>query len=181
MWLPPVTTIAPATGAVTLAAAKEFVRLSADDTSFDVELQALLDGVIGDVERITATRLITQTVICSASSFDDLTLLPIGPVLALSALAFTDSEGALVSLTSDDWRLSGGGLVWSVAPALDTSWPATAEAGDAVRVTLQVGYGAAPANIPADIRSAILRATRAQFDGKDVDLDKLLVNHRIWL
>ncbi len=181
MWLPPVTSIAPETGAVTLAAAKEFVRISADDTSFDVELEALLDGVIGDVERITATRLITQTVVCGASGFDDLTLLPIGPVLALSALSYINADETQVSLTGDDWRLSGGGLVWGITPAAGTAWPLATDSAAAVRVTLQVGYGPAPANVPADIRSAILRATRAQFDGKDFDLERLLVNHRIWL
>lgn len=181
MWLPPTTTIPPETEAVTLAAVKEFVRVASDDTSFDVELQALLDGVIGDAERITATRLITQTVICTASSFADMSALPIGPVQAVADLTYIDATGAEVSLTSEDWRLSGGELAWGITPAIGASWPATADVPDAVSVTLVVGYGDPPANVPAQVRAAILRTVRARFDGKEIDLEQLLVNDRIWL
>jgi uncharacterized phiE125 gp8 family phage protein len=181
MWLPPVTISAPTSCAVTLEAAKEFVRISADDTSFDVELQSLLDGAIAEVERVTSTRLIAQSVLVSASEFTDLEALPIGPVISVTSLKYIDEAGTEVTLAAEQWRLSGAMLQWRIDPQIDREWPATASVSDAVRLTLQVGYGAAVADVPAHIRTTILRATRAQFDGKSFDLEERLVNDRIWL
>lgn len=181
MWLPPVTTTAPATGAVMLAAAKEFMRIAADDTSFDVEMQATLDGVIADVERITGTRLITQTVLIACSGFADLEALPIGPVSSVSSVKYLDQDGVEQTLASDDWRLSGAALRWRIDAAIGSDWPSVADAADAVRISLIAGYGAAPSSVPPHIRTAILRATRAQFDDKPFDIEPLLVNDRIWL
>ena len=181
MWLPPVTISAPATGAVTLAAVKEFVRIADDDTSFDVELEATLDGVIAEVERLSATRLITQTVLIVSSTFDDLDALPIGPVQSVASVQHLDVTGAEQTLGSDAYRLTGGSLSWRILPAINSTWPSVSNAPDAVRVTVIAGYGPAPESIPANIRAAILRATRAQFDGTSFDLEPLLVNDRIWL
>lgn len=181
MWLPPVSLSAPEVGAVTLAAAKEFVRIADDDTSFDVELQATLDGVIADVERISATRLITQTVLIASSAFGDLEALPIGPVQSLASVKYLDETGTEQTLGSDEYRLTGGSLTWRILRAANSAWPSVCDAPDAVRVAAVVGYGATPESVPANLRAAILRATRAQFDGSSFDLEPLLINDRIWL
>lgn len=169
MWLSPVTTTAPETGAVTLAAAKEFVRIASDDTSFDVELQALLDSAIEDAERITGTRLITQTVLCATSCWRDLCDLPVGPVVSVASIKYLDPDGAEQTLGSDQYRLTGGGMHWAIVRQIGASWPAIATQPDAVRASVVCGYGATPASIPAAVSVGILRLVRAGFDGQAIE------------
>lgn len=179
MWLPPVITTAPATGAVKLAAAKEFVRIAADDTSFDVELQALLDSAIEDAERITGTRLITQTVLCQASCWHDLRDLPVAPVLSVASVKYLDPDGAEQTLSVDQYRLTGGGMHWALVRAIGVSWPAIATQPDALRVSVVAGYGAAPANVPAAVKVGVLRLVRALYDERPLDPVRLFPKRRM--
>lgn len=182
MWAAAVTTVAPVAEPVTLVAAKEFCRIDADDDTFDTELTALIAGVRDDVESFTGTRLIDQTVELRADSFADIIRFPIGPVSAVSELHFTDAAGDEQTLSAEtDFELFGAGLASGLRPKFGRTWPAGAIRAGAVRCVVQVGYGASGPDLPPSLYAVLLRAIRAEFDGKALPLEQLLDNHRIWL
>lgn len=181
MWYSPATVVAPAIEPVTLAAAKEFLRIDADDTSFDTALTGFIAGVREDVERITSTRLITQTVRLQADSFADLQRLPIGPVQSIVALTFVDSSGESQALNAADVELFGTGLDAGLRPVANATWPPGAIRAGSVVIEAVTGYGELAADIPPSIYVAMLRAVRGLVDDKPIALEPLLWNHRIWL
>ena len=177
MWQSPVIITAPAAEPISLAQAKQYLRLEEDETGFDAELATQIAGARGRVESATNTRLVTQTLELRASDFVALERLPIGPVTSVVAITYRDQVGVDGSLGPDDVELDGAGLEMGVRP-ITGSWPAAA-AGVTVRVV--VGYGIDGAALPPRIRIALLQQIRELFDGTPADLDTWIVNDRIWL
>lgn len=181
MWSAPTVTAEPATTPIDLAAAKEFLRIEADDTTFDVELQVLVGDAIGHVEAVTSTRAITQTVQIAADSFADLAALPIGPVREIVSVSYTGTDGIAVTFDGAAIELFGMGLAMGIRPVFGTAWPMPARREGVITVTLVVGYGDDAGAVPAVIIATMLRLVKAGFDGKPFDPQPALVNDRIWL
>lgn len=182
MWAPPVTTTPPAVEPLLLDAVKEFVRIDADDTTFDSELNALIAAVRADAEAVTGTRLITQTVELRADCFADLLRLPIGPVQSIAAFTYLDSAGGAQALVAGtDFELFGAGLSQGLRPLFNGTWPAGALRASSIVVTAVVGYGDAGGDLPQDLYVALLRTVRGLYDDKPVEFERLAGNHRIWL
>lgn len=150
----------PASGVVTLAAVKEFLRIEADETGEDALLGTLiasashhLDGYGGLLGRA----LITQQWRQRFSDFpygDDLPI-PLGPVQGTPTISYVDQLGGTLSFT-------GFHLVsLPLGPALELqdglAWPLPATRPDAVTVTWSAGYGDAPADVPEPFQVAALQ------------------------
>lgn len=181
MWLPAVTITPPEAEPVLLAAAKQYLRIDAADTSFDDEIETYIAASRGEVESITNTRLITQVVVLQAGSLADLEHLPIGPMQSIEALNYVDSTGDEQQLPDADYALVASGLDGKIIRPKGVTWPTIADRADAVRVTATVGYGAAGSDLPRDLYFVVLRAIRAKFDGSELAIEHMLVNHRIWM
>lgn len=181
MWMPTVTVTPPEVEPVTLAAAKQYLRIDAADDSFDDEIETLIAASRADIEAICNTRLITQEVLLQAGSFYDLEHLPIGPVQTIERVAYLDSEGAEHLLPDTDYELVAGELESQIVLVDRTSWPAVDDRADAVRVAAIVGYGDAGTDLPRDLYFVVLQAIRAKFDGRELAIENMLVNHRIWM
>lgn len=181
MWASPITVAAPAVEPVDLASAKEFLRIDADDTSFDVELASTIAGVRSEIERISSTRLITQTVELIADSFADLAHLPIGPAQSIVSIEYQDAVGAPQAIAPADVELTGACLEQGMCPVAGKTWPSGAVRARSIRITIAVGYGDDRAAVPEDLIITLLRGIRAMFDDYAIDLAPMLTNHRIWL
>ena len=180
MWSEPITVSGPEATALPLATAKEFLRIDADDTGFDVEIGGWIAGVIDDLEAITGTRLISQTVELQADSFADFDRLPIGPVQEIQSIEYLDVDGVTQTLDEELYDFTGGRLSSRIVSLLP--WPAIARRRPgAITVTATVGYGDTNGDIPPALTIAMLRAVRGYFDDAPIELAPLLNNHRIWL
>lgn len=183
MWAKPVTIVAPAEEPISLAQAKQFLRLDEDEVGFDDELALHVAGARGRVESVTGTRLIHQTVQIRADSFSDLDLLPIGPIASLIDISYVDTAGDVQSLDLDTVEIFGDELEMGIRPVSGT-WSSLVSPhfrGGRVTVRAIVGYGADGDAIPASVRTGLLLQVRALFDDTIVDLDPWIVNDRIWL
>lgn len=181
MWLPPVTFAQPATEPVSLAEAQEYLRIDVTETEFDNEITSFIAASRSEIEALTSTRMITQTVNISGAHFASLAAMPIGPIQSVASVKYVDLTGTEQTIDSDDYELVVAGLTARIVPSFNANWPVAAIRVDAVRVQLVVGYGDAGSDLPRDIRFALLRAIRAKFDHEDIDLSAHLVNHRLWM
>jgi uncharacterized phiE125 gp8 family phage protein len=175
MWQSPVVIAAPTAGPLSLAAAKEFLRLDADDTAFDGEVTVHLTGACQRIEQATGTRLMTQVVSLGAGSFADLARLPIGPVQSVDSITYVDPAGAEQELAEDAYELFGAELECGIRPTFGRAWPIAANRPGAITVEATLGY----ASLPPAIRVALLLTVRALFDDRSADVEAWLVNHRI--
>lgn len=181
MWLSPVTIVEPVDEPVTLSEAKEYLRIDSSDDSFNGEIERYIAASRSEVEYLTSTRMITQTVTVLGSGFADLLALSIGPVQSVSSIKYVDTQGVEQTLAAENYELVGSGLQQSVQLTIGNSWPTVRYRPDTVRMTAVVGYGVAGADLPADVHFAILRLIRAKFDDVAIELGRSLVNHRIWM
>ncbi|MDK2758644.1 MAG: hypothetical protein KYX66_18115 [Blastomonas fulva] len=181
MWHSPVTVTAAEAEPVDLAKAKQYLRIDAGDESFDDEVETFIAASRAEIEQICNTRMITQEVLLVASGFADLEHLPIGPVQDIVSIEYIDANGDEQLLAAENYELVACLLDAQVIGVPGFVWPTIANRADAVRVTATVGYGNAAADVPRDLYFVILQAIRAKFDGRELAIEHLLVNHRIWL
>lgn len=191
MWSAPVSTIAPLAEPVTLAAAKEFLSVAADETGFDALIAAFAAAAREQVEAMCGIRIMPQTVRLGASCWGDLARLPIGPVSAVAAIRYDDDAGTEQLLDPGVYELFGAGLERGIRTQVGERWPGGVRGGrDCVRVDLAVGYAAAPGplwtailRMTADLfahRESVVVGTVAAKVPTSMQVEGLLANFRIW-
>lgn len=174
----PTVITAPEEEPVTLAEGKLLLRL--DAASFDDDVRRRIAAARADVEQATGTRLITQTVEILADSFADLAHLQVGPVQSIAAITYQDAAGLTHTLDPTNYELFGAGLERGIRLKVGGRWPGIRAVEGAIAVRLVVGYGAA-ADVPPNVRIALLALVQGGFEGVPVSIDTLIVNDRIWL
>jgi uncharacterized phiE125 gp8 family phage protein len=91
-------------------------------------------------------------------------LLPLRPVGGIVSIKYDNSEGFEQTLPPGDYYLDNAGEFGWVFPA--TSWPATLEAVNAVRVEFTAGYTDTEL-VPRALKSAITLQVAELYDGPD--------------
>lgn len=154
--LSPVRTVAPAVYPVTLAEVK--ARLSVEHSDHDLMINDMIAEATSrlDAQGILGAALITQTWRFDLAGFPgcDHIRLPFGPVQSV-VVTYYDDDNASQTYSSGSYYV----LTDMLGPKLLlddlATWPNTYTRPNAVSVTAVVGYGATPASIPAELRSAI--------------------------
>lgn len=190
-WSAPVTIAEPAVEPVTLEEAKEFLSIAADETEFDALIRAFIGAAREQIEAVTGTRLVEQSVELRADAWSDLMQLPIGPATAIEAVSYVDGDGVLQLVDAASYELGGAGLSQMVLSTGANGWPSGARrAQGAIRVRLTVGY----AKLPRPLWTAMLLMVGDLFAFRETavtgtvaakipvstTVDAMLTNHRIW-
>ncbi|QAY77919.1 hypothetical protein [Sphingosinicella sp. BN140058] len=123
----------------------------ADDPAEQINVEGLLRTAMDAVERFTSQVLTPRLMEISLGGFPavpELISIPRDPVTGVTAIAYTDVDGAAVDLTVADWRWSESAAD-VVMPAFRASWPRAATELGAVRIRFEAGYdvGLAPASL----------------------------------
>lgn len=148
---------APATTPVSLAELKLSLRVedTAEDTLLGLHLAAavgMVDGPTGELKRA----LISQTWRAGFECFPCGPIeLPLRPLLSVASIQYRDRVGVLQTMPFDDYVVHDGELAM-IEPAPGLSWPDAPRGRRSVLVTFNAGYGADPADVPGEIRAAIL-------------------------
>lgn len=111
------------------------------------------------VEQHTSRSLVRRRWIAMFDGFDDIMRLPRDPVRSVISLAYVDQNG-IVANGEGLWRIAGARLL----PAINTTWPITADRGSAVTVTFEAGYDDVASEAPA-LQVAALLLMKHLFDG----------------
>lgn len=149
---------------VTLAEAKLHLRVehSADDTLISAFIQAARERA----EHETGRALITQTWELVLDAFPAAEIeLAKPPVAAVVSVKHLDSAGVEQTLDPSAYRLDAATLPGWVFPV--TTWPATYDGANSVRVRFTAGYGASGASVPASVRSWMLLQIGAAYRNRE--------------
>lgn len=196
-------TVAPAVEPLSLAEAKEWVRVDSDDASQDATLNALIASARERFEDITRRALITQTWVMKFDRFPGLIAvtpdfpgweyLRLGadgdprvirlarpPLIAVSSITYMDTAGATQTLDPASYLVDASSQLARVFPAYGTYWPVTRPQGAAVTITYTAGYGASATSVPASIKDRLkawIGHCFAMREKQDDDyLDRLFAN-----
>jgi uncharacterized phiE125 gp8 family phage protein len=159
---------APAQEPVTLAEAKERLRITGD--SFDADLAALLRAARQDLDGNTGwlgRALITQTWELVLSSFPTAGWpieVPLPPLQSVVSVSYIDVAGATKVVAPADYRVLNRGTAAALLEAVD-DWATDVdlERLDPIIVRFVAGYGDTPVDVPEPIRAWIIAMAGALF------------------
>ncbi len=180
----------PVALAVSLAVAKENLRLDADDTSLDAIITAWIEGITDYAEHHTGRAIINQTWKVTLDAFPDAIKLPNAPLVSVASVIYIDENGDEQTLDPADYVVDSISEPGYVVPAADVTWPTTAtDRINTVSVTYTCGYGADESFVPKGIKNFILArlvevfdpATRPEKDTLQSNFtDRLLDKYRVY-
>lgn len=148
----------PATLAVTLAAAKEYLRILHDDE--DAAIERLIAAATSHAETMTGRLIAAQTWEYRLPSFGGAIAIEKGPVASITSVTYRDGDGVDQVLASTAYALA---IDEDPQQLLATGeWPAGASA---VRVRYAAGFAESDPVLAA-IRQAILMLVGHWFDNR---------------
>ncbi len=152
--MPSILLTAPAAEPLTLAEAKEFLRIEhADD---DGLIASLITGARGHVEAATRRALITQVWRHIADAWPEsgcLEVLP-APLRAVLAARVYRSDGATLALDADAF-VADLARAPAVLAFTARALPAPGRIKAGIEIDLRVGYGDAATDVPEPLRQAM--------------------------
>lgn len=156
---------APATSPVTLAEAKDHVR--SDIPEHDDRIQRAIDAATADIDGPNGIgiAMISQQWKVAYDGFPSAIRLPIGPVISVDEIAYTDPDGVSQTVASFQSDLISSPA--RLMPDFNTSWPQTRNVLNAVEVTFTAGFGATEADVPSDLRAAVLLLVGHYFENAE--------------
>jgi uncharacterized phiE125 gp8 family phage protein len=154
----------PTTEPVTIQEAKAQLHIGASDVSFDVELSAMIAAAREEWERDTSTALITRTLEHRLPRWLDVVRLTVRPAIAVTSIAYIDSNGDTQTVSTNDYYLDGDQVRFKktfIEPSLE-------DRSEAVRITYTAGYGVASTACPELDRMAIKLSLANRFENRDM-------------
>lgn len=154
-------TTAATAAVLTANEAREHVRF--DLGTDDILLNSLIARATRHCEHITKRQFLSATWTLSMDSFCDrrymtnnVIYVPRPPLLAVSSIAYLDSDGDSTTLDAADYRVDAQNQPGRIEVAYGEVWPVTRNVVNAVTITHTAGYGTAATSVPDDIKHAIL-------------------------
>jgi hypothetical protein len=190
--------VAPAEQPVSLARAKDHLRVSGTDE--DAIIVDMIAGAARSAQRECGLQLVTATLKLVLDDFprfwlnglsafpgcwtDDgywairergIIRLPVGPVQSVTSIQYTDTAGVVQTMSAADYSV--GAATGRVMPK--TGWPVTsANTLENVSVTYLAGFGAASA-VPMDAVAAILLILADRYQNRGDELSAFHADREI--
>ena len=172
--------IPPGAEPVTVAEVKTSARIDGADLDADIGLD--ITAMRSQAEALIGRRLITQTVELVLDAFHAAEIdLQLPDVQSVTSVIYIDGDGTEQTLAGSAYSLDGVSTPCLLLPAYGTTWPATLDTVNAVRIRFVVGFGDAAADVPAEIRRWIIaKAAETQGIPPSPFVDRLLDAWKVW-
>lgn len=149
---------APAVEPLTLDVVKAHLKLGELDVEDSLIQNIYIGSARRDAEHATQRALITQTWrlrLCRFPSGGPL-YVPKPPLQSITSIAYVDGDGQTQTWDAAEYAVDTYSEPGRVYPAYGYSWPTSRGDPNSVIVTFVAGYGASGADVPEDIRNALL-------------------------
>lgn len=159
--------ITPATALpVSLATAKQHLRV--EHSEDDALITSMIRAAARTAEQQMCRALMSQTWQLLIDEFPAAEIRLERPrVQSITSIVYVNTAGADVTLNPSLYTLDADLLPGWVLPALGTTWPATREQANAVRVTFVSGYGNDAASVPDDVAAWLLLQVGALYRNRE--------------
>jgi uncharacterized phiE125 gp8 family phage protein len=156
----------PAIEPVDLDTAKLHLRV--EHTTDDTIITALIKAAREFAEHECNRALITQTWELALDAFPAGAIrAPKANLLTVVSLKYDDPDGVEQTLATDAYTLDTHEQPGWIVPEIDTDWPETIAAVNAVRVRFTAGYGPAASDVPQGIKTWLLLRVGTLYRNRD--------------
>jgi uncharacterized phiE125 gp8 family phage protein len=151
----PTLTTATTGDPLTLAEAKDHLRITATTTDHDADIQRLIAAATRQVEHRLQMQLMPASYRLRMDSFPEWEIrLPLPPLRSISAIGYVKPDGTTATMASTDYLVDTDSLPGRITPRYGDTWPDTREQINAVEVRFDNGY-AGSTSVPQPILNAI--------------------------
>lgn len=164
-------TTPPASLAVSMAMAKESLRIEQDDTSLDATITLWIKGITLQVQHKIGRALISQGFTATLDGFPlrrcggaGAIRLDYPPIVSVDSIQFYDADNALQTLDPADYTVDTVSAPGYIVPAAGKAWPAAFARINAVTIPYRAGHGATSADVPENVQLYIVARLLEQFD-----------------
>lgn len=160
---------------VSLAEAKQHLRIDSTDTSHDAHLPGLILAAQTVCENFLGRYLLTGTRVKRLDSFDEEILLP-QPLSSVTSIAYLDTADASQTLAATVYDVDASDETKPCARvelAYGQSWPTTLDEKETITITYVCGWASA-ASVPEPIRQAVLLEMEDLYEGPENGASKQL-------
>ena len=159
---------------VSLATAKQQMNL--EHSEHDELITLMIRAAAANAEQQLNRALMSQTWQLLIDAFPAAEIRLARPrVQAITSIVYVNTAGADVTLNPSLYTLDADLLPGWVLPALGTTWPATREQANAVRVTFVSGYGNDAASVPPEVTQWLLQQVAAMYRNREAFAQGLTV------
>jgi uncharacterized phiE125 gp8 family phage protein len=161
---------APTEEPISLAEARLALRLDADNTADDSQIQdVLIPAARAAAEQETGMALIERELELGLDGFpcDGRISLRIAPLIALESAKYYDPAGQLQTLDDSSYLVDDHATPPAVCLAPNFAWPATQCRPNAVLIRFTAGHAGAAA-VPKEVKSFMLAHVEAAYRGEDL-------------
>lgn len=147
-------TTPPVEEPVTLVEAKAHLRV--DIEADDVFITNLIEAARIKYELETNLVLVNTTYTLFLDRFPLIIRPPKSPLFSVATIKNIDNDGNLQTVPAADYKVDNRTIPGRIEEAFDKTWPTTRDEVNAVEVEFVAGFGAAAADVPLDIKQALL-------------------------
>jgi len=148
---------APTAMPVSLAEAKDHLRVDSDDDDVLVTRLIAVATAFTDAQGALGAAMITQTWGQWIGANPEQTVpIFLGPFQSLDAVKYYDVDGVLQTDTLSNYDIFGTKAAKYIGPKAGFSWPVAQDRSDAIKIEYTIGFGDAASDIPDTIRHALL-------------------------
>ena len=164
MLLTPERTVAPTSEPITLDQAKLHLNIAEDDSTYNSEIEDLIQAAREQWEHDTDSVLCYQTWRIRVQSLVDRFPLPKRPVDAITSITYYDGNNASQTLSSSLYQLH----VNEFRLAYQSTLPATSARWDAWTINYRCGYSQDATLVPAIAKRAMMLLVGHYFENRDM-------------
>lgn len=157
----------PTVLAVDLDQAKLELRVQSGSTE-DALITRYIEAATQRAEHITGRAVMQQDWELVLDAFPAEFRLAHPPVTSILWIKYLDVDGVEQTLSSALYALDPDLLPGYVLPAIGTSWPATQDVANAVRVRFRCGYGNTAAAVPRGLVDWLMVQVATRYDNRDL-------------
>ena len=167
-------TTPPAVEPVTLAEAKLHLRIGHDDD--DDFISTLIVSARRVAEAQTGLALIAQGWSCFRDGWPETGVvdLPLAPLIAIGAVTVFGEDDSAAIIDPANYYADAVSRPPRLLPRGSRLWPVPGRLGNGIEIALTAGFGAAPSNVPEDLRNALKQLVAHWYEnrgtGREPDL-----------
>ena len=136
----------PAYEPVSLAQAREWLRLESDDTANTAVLQLLIRAMREDAENLTHRAFVSRQLRLNLETwptchtYGSRIELPFPPLITVDSFKYVDTDGTLQTLAASQYSVHDEAEPAFIIPAYQVTWPTIRQVPDAIQITFTAGY-----------------------------------------
>lgn len=148
---------------VSLALAKQQLRIESDFTAEDTLIQSMIDAAVGAAEDYMGAKIVDSDVVMNLDTLEAFTNIPM-PVRTFTSLKYFPTSGSEVTMPDTDYKLLKCGKENGIRITTQTV-PSTDVRYDAVTMGFKTGY--ASGTVPKPIIQAVLLQISDMYDRRE--------------